>query len=1079
MTRASVKDFLREIKSSLGRFISIFAIVMIGTAFFSGIIASPENMKYSADYYFDKYNMVDIRVLATLGLTDDDMNAIRQLKSVDKVQPGYFIDGVTMVNSVELVLRVHSLPKVQSDESLNQLRLVEGRLPENSGECVVEKPLTVDYGISVGDTIDLSSGNDTPITEEALDINKFKVVGMVESAYYLTYEKGSSDIGSGKVTLFMYIPEDDFKYEVYTEALVTISGARELNCYSSKYKDVIDRASAEIENLGEDRSSIRLEEVKAKAYAELDKAKAEYEKAKTDYDTKIANAEQQLEEALVDISKGEAQLDTEKKNYRENTKQAEANLANAKKNLDEGEAEYAKAEKDYNDAMAEYGDDLKEINDNIERVNNLLATANKNIADIEEKLKDPNLSDQERSSYEQLLSMYKEQVDSLNQELDSLNKANDQLQALPGKYKAQLDSSRKRLDEAQKEYDDAEKALADSKKQSKTQFTSAEKQLNDANKKYAAAQLEYETQKASGAEELDRTYVQLIKAEDKIESISSPKWYVLDRNTNYGYTNYKSTADSINSIANVFPIFFFLVAALVCLTTMTRMVDEHRGIIGAYKALGYSSRTIASKYVIYAALASILGGAVGVCTGDRIFPQVIFKSYSLMYTLPEMLHISQWLLMAVSVIMGVAVTTLAAGTACYREFRETPAALLRPKAPKPGKKILLERIQFIWRSLTFSQKVTARNIFRYKKRFLMTVIGIAGCAALLVAGFGLNDSISQVVSKQYKDIFNYNLGVKYSLDADDESREKAISVMKEDEHFGSLLQCTEYNATITAGGKSIAASMMVPEDTDSFSSYITLRERATGRAIELKDSGIVITELMAKELKVGIGDSIELNNGEGSVKKIAVSGITENYVFHYAYMSSAAYKEMFRISKDSNMLLVKLFNTSSKTEEAIGRQLIKSGAVSSVFYYTSAAESFKDSIKSLNSIVYVIILCAGILAFVVLYNLTNINIEERIREIATIKVLGFYKKEVAMYVYRENILLSLIGTAGGLVLGIFLHRYIMISIEQDTVMFGYYINPLSFLYAFSITIVFTMLVNIVMYRRITNIPMVESLKSVE
>ncbi len=1083
MLRILFKDFRREIRESLGRFLSIFTIVLIGVSFFSGVKAAAPDMRHTADKYYDDYNMMDINIMSTLGLSEEDIVEISKIDNVSKVQPGYFVDTVSIIGATEYVFRLHSLPneviKNHDAEYLNKVKLVEGRFPEKSGECLLEESRAIDLGVKIGDKLKLSSGKDVPITEEALDIDTFTIVGKVVSPYYISYEKGSSDIGTGKVSFFLMIPKEDFKYPVYTEALVTVKDAKPLNSYSKEYDKKVDKVLSSLENLGVDRSTLRLSDIKAEAMKKLQEAKDQYNEQKRLYDEEIQKAESDLNDAYGKLVEGEATLKEEKENYNANHAAAVKAIAEAEKDLAEGEAAYAQGLKEYNDSMAEFGEDLENLNNIIGGINGRMAEAKAQIARLELELQDPNLTEEERAEKEQLLASYKSLVGLLEDELDSANNLNDYAQGQPAKAKQQLDAARKTLDEGHRELAKAKRDLAAGEKEANSKFSAAEKELKDGWEEYYAGKETFEQKKLEGAIKLEEARDKIIRGENEIERLSKPQWYVLDRSSNYGFMDYKLTAERINSIANVFPVFFFLVAALVCLTTMTRMVDEQRGIIGTYKALGYNNNLIALKYVMYAAIASILGGVLGIILGINTFPKVIFSSYSMMYTLPKLEHISQPLLMTLSILMGVIVTTSASLGACYKELRELPSLLLRPKSPKAGKAIFLEKFSSLWKRLSFSHKVTARNLFRYKKRFFMTVIGIAGCAALLLAGFGLNNSISQVVKKQYKEIFNYDLDVRFKAESTVEDKERIISSLEKNKRFKSLLEVTDINATLKSKGEDLPVSLIIPKNDEEFIDYITLRSRTSQRYFSIPKKGIVISEKLSKELGVTVGASIEMDTGDGFRKKVEVAAITENYVFHYAYMSQDYYKEIFRLAKPINSVIVKLKETSEDIERELSQSLIKDKGVASVTFYSAVASEFGDKISSLNNIVYVIIISAGLLAFVVLYNLTNINIGERIREIATIKVLGFYNSEVTSYVYRENIILSLIGAALGLFLGIFLHRYIMVSIEQDGIMFGNLIKPISFLYSFLITLAFSILVNIAMYRRLTNIPMVESLKSVE
>lgn len=1073
------KDLLREIKFSWARFVSIFAIVLVSVAFFAGIRATAPDMRHTADQYFDKYNLMDVRVLSTLGLTQNDIDSIAGTSGVEKVQAGYFADVVSTQNSMESVFRLHSLP-VQTDENtLNKVQLTQGRYPEKSGECLMEDSTYLDLGLDIGDTIHVSSGKETPIIQDTLKTDEFTVVGKVITSYYLTYDKGTTEIGNGKVSTFLMISEDDFIYPCYTEALVTIKGAKALNTYSEPYDSVIENVTIALENLGVDRSGIRLAEVKAEATQTLDAAKADYAQGKKEFDDEIAKGEEELNQAQMDLVEGEANLAKEKENLAAQTKLAQQQINDAKRQLADGEAKYAAANTQYNATMAEYGDDIEKLNQATTSLNGIRAESETNRASLVEQLNDPNLTDQERENISGLIGQYDSLLGVADEGLGTVNGLNNLSQSSVSSAKKQLDDASSELEASRAKIRSAERKLSAAKKEANAKFAQAEKDLADGKKKYEEGKEELEQKRAEGQAKLDAGMDEIVRGENELEKINSAQWYVLDRHSHVSFADFESTTNSVESIANVFPVFFFLVAALVCLTTMTRMVTEQRGNIGTYKALGYGDRVIATKYVIYAAAASVMGAVAGCAAGMYVFPQVVYQSWLMKYTMPPLEYVNQIPLIVLSIAMGVAVTTVTTYTACNKELKETPSLLMRPKAPKAGKIILLERVRFFWKWLTFSQKVTARNIFRYKRRFFMTIIGIAGCTALLLAGFGLNNSISQVVNKQFNEIFMYDLNLRYVPAITDQGKTEVESLLKDQNTVASYMPDTELNATCKNATRELTSTLIVAHDAEVLKGFITLRSSASQAAISLKDDGVVITEKLSKQLGVGVGDAFELDNGDGATKKVRVSAITENYIFHYIYMTEAYYKEVYRLPPKNNSLMIKLSGDSIQAENDLASTLIDNANVASVSFYSTIATNFANTVKSLNSIVIVIILCAGLLAFIVLYNLTNINIGERLREIATIKVLGFFNREVYSYVFRENLLLTFIGALVGLGLGILLHRFIMVSIEQDGIMFGHFIQSASFGYSLVMTLVFAELVSLFMNRRLRKIPMVESLKSIE
>lgn len=560
------------------------------------------------------------------------------------------------------------------------------------------------------------------------------------------------------------------------------------------------------------------------------------------------------------------------------------------------------------------------------------------------------------------------------------------------------------------------------------------------------------------------------------------KWYVLDRNSHYSYRDYGATAERMENIAKVFPVFFIFVAALVCLTTMTRMVEEQRGTIGTLKALGYGKIIISWKYISYAMSASLLGSCVGCKIGLRVFPTIIYTSWNIMYNLPPISFADQTVLGVVSVAAMTGIITLAALLSVLSVLRETPALLMRPKAPKNGKKILLEHITPLWKHVSFTGKVTARNIFRYKKRFFMTVIGVAGCSALLLAGYGIKDSISCLIRNQYGEIMKYDVSVAYEPQIVTEGWLASFGQEPGGRLISDYLETNSQTAKAGNGAEDVTeqeVTLLVFSETKRAEQFLTLRERKKHTRYELTDQGAIISEKLSKDLKIKKGDRLLLENGDGVRKEAVVSEICEMYVNHYVFLTEEYYRTLYGETPAHNCVLAILAENTKEAEEQLGQGLLEQEGVISVTFFSGSIERFDDMIQALDLVTYVLLISAALLAFIVLYNLTNVNVSERLREIATIKVLGFYDHEVSAYVYRENLLITVIGALAGLLLGVALHAFIMEVIEMDSVMFGNAIEPGSFGKAFFLTLLFSVLVNLFMYGRLKRIPMVESLKSVE
>jgi putative ABC transport system permease protein len=1076
--RALLRDSLREIRRSPARFLSIFAIVAIGAALFSGIKGTAPDMKYTADQYYDQYRMMDIRVLSTLGLVPDDIAAIRSVAGVESVQPGYFVDVTTTVNSTEYVFRVHSLPEAASTDGqyLDMPKLVSGRMPANAGECVIEANRNISFGLGIGDTMTVSSGKADDLSK-TLATSRYTIVGTVVSPYYLTFQREPSDIGSGRVNLFMMVGEREFLYPVYTEALVSVAGARALNSYSTEYSDLVESVVSRLENLGTERASLRLASIKADATARLDQGKAELATSEADYNKQIADGQAQLSDASNKLAAGRATLDSQKQNYAQAIAGYDTAIAQLSTAVSQGESQYAQAKSAYDSAASQLATVSGQLDSAIAQMTQVRDATSKQIDSLQQQLDDPTLTDEQRAQLQQQLDTETRLLDLTNQAMAAAGSADSAIKTPLATAQSQLQRAASQLSAARAQLNQTRAARNELAATAPPKFAAAERALADGQAQYEASAATFETKKAGGAKDLRAAQEKIIRSEDDIAALAEPSWYVLDRTKVYSYADYASTADRMDAIAALFPVFFFAVAALVCLTTMTRMVDEQRTSIGTYKALGYSGPAIAFKYVSYAALASVLGGGVGVAVGIRVFPRIIFDSWAMMYELPPMSETPQWPLLVLTVVVAAVLITATSYAAVRNELTAVPATLMRPRAPKAGKVILLERFTALWRRLSFSQKVTMRNIFRYKKRFFMTVIGVAGCAALLVAGLGLSDSIGQIVTRQYGDIFHNDVNVRLAPTISDAEEKAVMTQLAADPAVKGTMEISQLNATVKGPDTDIAATMITPLDERLFPDYIRLRDRVTQTPIALPDSGVVITEKLAKDLGVHVGDRITAEVGSGTFKKLTVAGITENYLFHYIYLSKASYLEMYRLEPTASGLMIQLSDKSAQNR--IGSDLIQSGRAASVFYYSDASDKFTETVKSLNTIVWAMVISAGLLAFVVLYNLTNINLSERVREIATIKVLGFRNREVAAYVYRESLLLTFIGGLAGLLVGIGLHGAIMASIEQDNVMFGDYVSGVTFLSSLGITLLFGVLVSLVMYRKLTGIKMVESLKSVE
>ena len=1079
MPATYLKDIFREIKISLGRFLSILCIVAIGVAFFAGIKASAPDMKNSADTYFDKYNVQDIQVYSTIGLTKKDVAAIKKIKGVKSVQPSFSMDTLSQIDSTQMVIKVISYG---IDQKMNKIRVVEGRMPEKENECLVEASSATNklYGtFHIGDTIKLQSGTDEALSK-SLKHTKYKIVGTCYNPNYLSYEKGSSNIGSGTVNSFIYIQNTNVLKDYYTEVDVCVKGAKDLDCYSDEYFDVVDPVLKKIKKISNKQIDARIQSYQS----ELDEKKQEATDKFKDAENQFNAAQNKIDSGLSEIQSNELKLQNSKDQINQGWNEYYANLQLLDNipTLQNAIAQIEESEKKLPELLSQ----KEQVENGLQQINaegdlNTKRTLIQNAIDFIDialkKLENyPDSSDAEtiRIKLNEKKELLQGQLSLIDQAiakkaeleaiLPQIQSGIEQIQAGVAK-KAELQSQLNQLLNAKNELNNAYVSLINGQAQYEdgvSKIEDAKNELNKSIEQLTLSKAEFNIQKHDALRELSDAQLEI----DKMEG----KWIVLDRNSHYSYRDYGACADRMDGIAKVFPVFFFLVAALVCMTTMTRMVDEQRNEMGTLKALGYSKLQIASKYIIYALIASILGSILGCSLGMYLFPTVIFNAWNTLYNIDQIKFLFQpgLILLASGSVTGI--TLLATLYSIYSELIEMPSQLMRPKAAKAGKKILLERITFIWKRLSFLQKVTARNIFRYKKRFFMTIIGIAGCSALLVAGFGINDSISDIVNQQYNVIYHYDATVsaKTSEITSQIKSLKGVKDVYEEDHLA---------VTTKIENKDISTTVHIISNDKKFKDFCTLFNG--NKEFDLDDSSVLISQKMATKLNKKAGDTIKIKDANNKVIKAKIKGVFTNYVGHHIYASESLYKSWNTNAKTTHIYLIKSKKTTKKFERNLGNKIMNIDGVQSVTFYSSLQKNFKDMIKSISYIVVVLVISAACLAFVVLYNLSNVNISERKREIATIKVLGFTRKEVDAYINRETILLTILGSLIGLGIGIGLHHLIMNLAEMDDIMFGRTINSISYVISFVMTIGFSAIINLFMHKKLNNIQMVESLKAVE
>ena len=824
MVKALRKDAFKEIINTRKRFLSILLIVLLGVGFFAGIRAVSPDMKKTADMYFDENKMMDIEVISTMGLTDDDVKEIQDLQDVKIVEGTYSKDVLTKVDEEEVVLKIHTL-----SDNINCVKLQQGEMPKNEEECVVEESFLNSTNKKIGDTIILEA-KDT-LAGPNLKNKEIKIVGSIRSPLYISRERGSTKLASGKINYYIYVPQSEIISQIYTEIYVRVKDADKLDTFSDEYEDKIKKVKSDIENIAKECTE------------------SEYEKLKV-----------------------------------------------------------------------------------------------------------------------------------------------------------------------------------------------------------------------------------------------KPEWYVLDRNQNTGYASYSQDSERIANIGKVFPVVFFVIAALISLTSMTRMVEEQRVQIGTLKALGYTKGKIALKYILYAVLATLIGGIIGMLLGFRILPEIIYNMYAMMYSMKDVVLEFNTGIAITGLGLALICTVGATIIACYKELNLQPASLMRPKSPKAGKRVLLERISWLWSKLKFTQKVTIRNVFRYKKRVSMTIIGILGCTALMVAGFGLRESVSNMIPSQYGEVFLYDMSITLKNEQTSDEIQKHIDEVcniKTNDKDNDVTDAMAFNmqaVEILNKETKQDIQLIVPKKTEMLSDYIILENRVSKEKYSLSDNGVVITEKLAKLLDIKQGDKITIKNSNDKQAEVEVKGITRNYLMHYMYISPEYYESIFGEKVKYNTILLKEQSEVRKSEESenkLGKKILENSNISKVTFMSQTKSIFDEVMDNMTFVVWILIISAGLLAFVVLYNLANVNISERIRELATIKVLGFYDKEVYDYVGRETTILTIIGILLGLVAGYFLEMFILKTCELDILMFDTRISIWSYVYSASLTILFTLIVSVVTYFALKKIDMIESLKSVE
>ncbi|MCD7774465.1 MAG: FtsX-like permease family protein [Clostridiales bacterium] len=1182
MSRALLTDILRTIRHSMSRFISIIIIVALGTGFFVGVKSAGPSMMATATEYFIDNNLMDLRIQSTIGLTEDDLTDIKNIDGVSGAMGAKFVDALVLVNgspeididgsqistraySIDLLLLHEYYYGGDNSDFINRPTLLEGSYPTASNQCLVDaSELSTPESYQIGSTITLEEDGNSDLS--GLTVTEFEIVGIIESPYYLSYERGNSLVGSGKIGTYIYIPESAFSTDYYSEIYVTVDGASNYDPYSDEYEDYISGVAEKIEQVADTNVVSRVEYLSETLPEEIASA--------TDtYNTTKASVEEALAEAEETIALYQKYVDDPEGSYNEAVNEAAEALGLAEDEFNGNQSAYYDAVESYNQLLEAYKaakeeqtekySEWSKANSAYQNVESQVTAAQTAISSTQQLISSTQTLIDGVSSVLTALEEYQNgQISDsqLAQVLDTLKNINSDLYnsiaslsavslameavSLITPYldtqKAQLASLQATLDEeneeleeaktqlqaaalvlsaAKAEYDASEVALNEAYEQLNdyydelqgTQSTLSMKQIelmlsensvsNDlellktvianASTYLEQAQTAYNEQKAAAETQLAEAEKQINSAQSLLDKLDSASWNIYDRSDTAGYSSYESAVNNVRTLSNIFPVIFFLVAALVCLTTMSRMVEEERTQMGTLKALGYSSSAIILKYVLYSLFASLIGSAIGIVIGVYALPYAIFEAYSIMFSMPDLIFEVSISYILIGMGISLLTTLLASIISAVRELYVKPAALMRPKAPAPGKRVFLERIKFIWRRMKFSSKVTIRNLFRKKTRFVMTILGIAGCTALILASIGLYTSINDLMKKQYDSdgISQYDIQLVFSENQNEDSA--LMQLVSSDSRITSIMLSSMQSVTGGSGNseKTEDVYLFVPKDASALSSYIKLQNRSTGNTLELSDSGAIVTEKFADDMNVSVGDCVWVELADGTRVDIPVAGITENYTFSYIYLTVDLYQYLFQEEVTYNYAIGTVSDTvlsdsvSSNNEETqkarLSTDLMSYEGINAVSYTDGTVDALNEVIGVLSIIIIIFIAAAAILAFVVLYNLSNINVEERQRELATIKVLGFHDKEVSAYVYRESIVMTFIGIILGLVLGIFVHQILITYCSVDTVMFVQTLTWYDYVIAAVLTMLFALIVNFIMHKKMKKIDMVESLKSVE
>ena len=1110
MSKNAMRSNLRQtIIKSMGRYLAITMIIALGAGLFVGLLMTKTDMVETGQRFMDAQDMFDLRMISNYGWTDPYVRKFSELPGVTAAEGVYYIDLIANRegDTQESVYRFYTIP-----DSVDKVALRGGRMPEKDDECLADGFRNDDSVL--GTTITISANND-PDSLDTVIQKTFTIVGYISSPLYMDMNRGTTSVGSGSLADYFYVPKAALDNDNYTEIHVRLDGAHRI--YSEEYNDFLDAESDRLKPQAEQLCQERFSDVKEEAeeeyndgYQEYLDGVQEYEDAKADAEKELADAEQKLKDGEKELEKNRKKLIDGAKEIeegREKIEEARSQIEDGRKKLAQKKAE---AEAQFTAARQKLDAQYAAISGSYEQVKDQIASATEfaaryeslpgMISENESRIEALTASleeapEEEKAGIEEQINALRLQNEALNTELSAGSGAYTQAQqvlqiadamaAVQAGYAAlesQKAAAEKQLAEAKAQLDKGEQEMW----ANETKLNNAEKKINigwgewkqgkkeleDGWEDYKQAKQDAEKELADAEAELKDAEEELLDARDEIDSMDTPDLTILDRNSNVGYNNLDSSSDIVAGVSRVFPVFFILIAALVCITTMTRMIDEERTQIGTLKALGYTDREIMKKYLVYSGSGAVLGCALGIAAGSTIFPQILWKAYCIMLSIqPNVVLTFNWPLSIAVLIIYTSVMLYVTWWCCHKTLAENPAELIRPKAPEAGKQIFVEKLPF-WKKISFLNKVTIRNIFRYRQRLAMMLIGIGGCTALLLTGFGLRDSISNIVDYQFENVMKYDISVYFREEPSERQEEKFRKTVEQDAANTMFYHQSSVELDYDDRVKEIYLISGGEELTD----FIDFHKEKEQLPLPGKDQ-VLLSSGVAENLGIREGDEVVLRDSDLQELRLTVTGVYDNHVYNYAIVSPETIEGQWGEAPEYQMAFVCMKDGADV--HALSAAVSNLSFVMNVTVSEDLAATVGRMMEALDMVVWVIVFCAGLLAVTVLYNLTNININERIREIATIKVLGFNASETAAYVFKENLALTVVGALLGLVFGKLLLIFVMSQIKIDMVWFSVLTEPISYVWSIGLTLLSALVVDFVFYFRLDKINMAEALKSVE